>query len=56
MKIQLFKGRDGWRWRLKGRNGEIVATSEAYARKHNAIRAVGRLNKLFRTPLKVTYL
>lgn len=31
-----------WRYRLKARNGEIVATSEAYTRKSSAKRAVRR--------------
>lgn len=34
IKVETFKGKDGWRWRLRSRqNGEILATSEAYTRK-----------------------
>jgi len=29
--VELFEGDDGWRWRMRGRNGEILATSEAYS-------------------------
>ena len=37
MKVELFKGADGWRWRLRASNGEILATSEAYTDKRNAV-------------------
>lgn len=36
MNVELFKGGDGWRWRLRGVNGEILATSEAYSSKGKA--------------------
>ena len=39
MKVELFKGQDGWRWRKVAANGEIVSGSEAYASKRNARRA-----------------
>lgn len=32
-----------YRWRLKGGNGEIVATSEAYTTKANANRSVNAM-------------
>jgi uncharacterized protein YegP (UPF0339 family) len=35
-----------WRWRLKAKNGEIVASGEAYKRKYDAIRAVRRFQKI----------
>jgi uncharacterized protein len=39
-KFELFKDRAGqYRWRLVARNGEIVATSEAYVSKSNAERS-----------------
>lgn len=39
-KLTVYKGTDGWRWRLQARNGKIVADSaEAYARKRNAEKA-----------------
>ena len=40
MKVELFKGKDGWRWRMIGTNGEILSTSEAYASKASAERTV----------------
>lgn len=39
--FETFKDTDGeWRWRLKGANGEIVATSEAYTRQADAVRGI----------------
>jgi hypothetical protein len=29
-KFEVYQGKDGFRWRLKANNGEIVATGEAY--------------------------
>jgi uncharacterized protein YegP (UPF0339 family) len=40
MKIETFEGKDGWRWRIKGDNNEILATSEAYYSKSDAERTV----------------
>lgn len=37
--IQYFEDRGGkWRFRVKGVNGEIIVTSEAYSSKANAVR------------------
>jgi uncharacterized protein YegP (UPF0339 family) len=39
-RLWVYKGRDGWRWRLYGRNGRIVADgAEAYVSHRNAKRA-----------------
>ena len=35
-----------WRWRLKGANGEIVASGEAYTRKADCLRAVKAIRRL----------
>ncbi|MGB9100534.1 MAG: DUF1508 domain-containing protein [Stenotrophomonas indicatrix] len=42
-KFEVYKARDGWRWRLKAANGLIVATGEAHTRKADAIRAAAAL-------------
>ena len=34
--VELFEGDDGWRWRMQGHNGEILASSEAYSSKSEA--------------------
>lgn len=31
MKLELFNSKDGWRIRLKGGNGKIIMSSEAYS-------------------------
>ena len=36
MRIETFEGKDGWRWRLRADNGEILSTSEAYYNKSGA--------------------
>lgn len=39
--FHIYNAADGWRWRLKGRNGKIIADSgEAYASRKGARRAV----------------
>ena len=42
MKFHIYQDKRGeWRWRLKARNGRIVADSgEGYVRQGNAVRAV----------------
>lgn len=38
--MQVYRAEDGWRWRLKARNGRIVASSgERFDSKSNAVRA-----------------
>jgi uncharacterized protein YegP (UPF0339 family) len=38
--IELFNGKDGWRWRIVARNGRILASSEAYSTRHKCLRTV----------------
>jgi uncharacterized protein YegP (UPF0339 family) len=45
--IEFYQDTDGaWRFRVKGRNGEIVAGSEPYASKANAVRGVDDLRRI----------
>lgn len=40
LRVDVWQSKDGWRWRVKARNGKIVATAgEAFASKSNAKRA-----------------
>ena len=39
-KFSVFLATDGFRWRLKAANGEIVATGEAHTRRRDARRAI----------------
>lgn len=44
--IEYFQDISGhWRFRVKGRNGEIVASSEAYSSKSNAERGADALRR-----------
>lgn len=44
-RIEVFQAKDGeWRWRMRARNGKIVADSgEGYRRKQGAVRAALQL-------------
>ena len=46
-KFQIYLDRAGYyRWRLIATNGEIVASSEAYVSRGNAIRSARRVQQL----------
>jgi uncharacterized protein YegP (UPF0339 family) len=38
--FQYYKAKDGWRWRLKGANHEIICWSEAYKRKKDCLESI----------------
>jgi hypothetical protein len=45
--FQIFQDRAGeYRWRLKARNGEIVATSEGYTTQYSAKRSAELVKQL----------
>lgn len=37
-KFEIFKSKNGYRWRLKAGNGEIIATGEEYSSKDGAVK------------------
>lgn len=41
--VEDFDSKDGPRWRIRARNGEVVATSEAYSSKYERDESVRRL-------------
>jgi uncharacterized protein YegP (UPF0339 family) len=43
MKVKVFHGKLRWFWHLVARNGEILAHSQGYYSKSNAIRAANKL-------------
>jgi len=46
-RFEVFQDAAGeHRWRLRAANGEIVAVSEGYTRRHDAVRAVSRVRML----------
>jgi uncharacterized protein YegP (UPF0339 family) len=48
-RFQIFEDKERkFRWRLRAANGRIVAQSEAYTRKHDAIRAVQAIDRALR--------
>jgi uncharacterized protein len=55
-KFEVYKDRAGqYRWRLKSRNGEIVAISEGYTTQYNAKRSA-ELIKSIAPYASITYL
>lgn len=48
-RIEVYEAKDGWRWRMKARNGRIVADSaEAYVSERNAHRAAEEMVDAFK--------
>ena len=53
-KIEVFPSKNDWRWRVCASNGEIIAQSEGYSSKDNALRGVSALKRAMILPqLKV---
>lgn len=48
-KYEIYEAQDGWRWRLKSANGEIVASGEGYVRKQGALAGVQAHRRAART-------
>jgi uncharacterized protein YegP (UPF0339 family) len=42
-RFDVYKAKDGWRWRLIAANGRILASGEAHPRKAGAQRAISTL-------------
>lgn len=40
--LEVFKSKDGWRWRLRAGNHEVISIGEAYGRRHDAVRGAKR--------------
>ncbi len=39
-KAEIYQSKDGWRFRIKAGNGEVVATGEAYSSEDGAKKGV----------------
>ncbi len=39
-KAEIYEAKDGWRFRIKAGNGEVVATGEAYSSEDGARKGV----------------
>lgn len=55
MRFEYFKAtNDNWYWRLKAANGEIIAQSEGYTTKANALHAIGLVKAAVAAPINLT--
>lgn len=51
MSVEFWESGDGWRWRVRARNGRLIATSgEAFHTKSNATRSWSRFAQLMAAP------
>jgi uncharacterized protein YegP (UPF0339 family) len=54
MKFHIWKGATKqWYWRLRAKNGEIIATGEGYTRKRDALHAIKLVRQSADAPLVV---
>ena len=53
MKAEVYPGPDGWRWNVRGLNGEILASGEAYVRREDCEHVLALLFG-YGTPVDVT--
>ncbi len=44
-RIEMWRSKDGWRWRIRHVNGNILASSEAYSTKKDCRDTVAGLAK-----------
>jgi uncharacterized protein YegP (UPF0339 family) len=45
-KFTIYKTRSGqWRWRLRGKNGEILASGESYKRRKDCFAVISLVKK-----------
>jgi len=53
-KVEIFKGKRDWRFRVVASNGRIIAASEGYVTKRNAkVGALGLITALRKKPICV---
>lgn len=43
--IAIYRSPNGWRWRLVGGNGEVIASGEGYSTKSNARRGARTMQR-----------
>lgn len=43
-KVEVYQSPDGWRWRAKAANGEVIASGESYVDKRGALRVAEIFN------------
>lgn len=48
--FQVFQDKSGdWRWRLRAANSRVIAQSESYTRKYDAVRAVQAIDRALKS-------
>lgn len=52
MHYEIWRGDDGWRWRLRAANGEVLCSGEAYEDERDAERAVELLKSSEHAPVQ----
>lgn len=40
--VEVYKSKNGYRWRAKSRNGQVIGQGEAYTRRSDAVRGARR--------------
>lgn len=56
MKLHIYKAKDGFRWRLRARNGKITAESgEAYSNRSKCVDGWHRVEKAVGGLVEVVY-
>jgi uncharacterized protein YegP (UPF0339 family) len=54
MKFEIYQAEDGFRWRLRARNGKIIADgAEAYKRASAALRMIMKITDIDHKKLRV---
>jgi uncharacterized protein len=46
MRFEIYKSKGEWRWRLKARNGEVIANGEGYKNKIDCRAIVAQIQSL----------
>lgn len=55
-KTHIYRAGDGWRWRLKARNGRIIdQSSEGYTTRSKCVDGFHRLEKAVKQGVEIVY-
>jgi uncharacterized protein YegP (UPF0339 family) len=53
--FNIYRGTDGYRFRLLAPNGEIIATGEAYANRGDVLHTVGKIVDLTERDIRIEF-
>lgn len=51
--VEVYEAKDGWRWRRKAANGEIIASGESHGSLTDSMRAAARATSFDPSDIKV---